>query len=978
MREVPLASRVVEVIADHGPSASPRFRYGSGCVVVGRVVLTAAHVVADAGRVQVRGPDKTLYSARMDGEFVGEPHGPGPDLALVEIDHAAGFDLPAMDLAVVDRDSVDAEPVQRCHAVGYPWFAERPSPGAVRDTVDAYGHVPVLSRLASGLLSMQVTSAPRELPQGQESLGKSQWSGMSGAPVVADSALLGVVIEHAAREGPSTITLTPLTALEHDPNRPQWGPGVANPAAWWDRLGAGGGPAGFRRLPPRRVQAGVVHGDVVIHETGRPTAPGRTPAMAPALSSHFVHRFALQRRIADALRSRTRQLSLCGAGGFGKTTLASWAGRQAEVRELFPGGVLWVELGQNPSAERTVGALTGLVTVLTGSPPNTYADVASAAHAFRAALPERPTLLVVDDVWNAVDLRPFLDLGEQTTLLVTSRRSGLLNGAGTEIHVDGMNDHEATELLIADGETGTLGPLLRRSRRWPLALVMLSGILRGLADRHAMTTDEAVAALVDELDDQGITTLDELSDTDLVRNISRTLELSLTDLPAATRQRLVALAAFPEGEVVPYWLLERLWGLSALRVRTEADRFVSRSLALATHTDGLQLHDVTREALRHREPTRMAEVSAGLLDRMRPAGGWHRLPGAEALFASGLAFHLRQAGRVDELAGLLRDMRFLVARLGSGGPAALESDVEEHLGARGDDGYARALRESVRRAGHLLTAYRGGTEVGPTLEIRLFGQRGVWEELRYVEEARSGHGLIPLLAMPDHDNQALLRSFPVHGDGSCLAIDWHPDGDRLATVGHGPQLQVVSADGRHVSYSVTTDNARIEGVRWSPDGTRTAITSDTGTYPFHLPGGRATCTLAVHDPESGTEIAATVVRRGPDRAHLALSWAPDSHCLAVLHDRIPMLWAPGAGTPLTPLLAEGDESAGLCDALAWHPEHGLLVHAVGRDSPRGWEGILLRWADPFSGEPPPRSGGMATSGAGRRSWRGGPVPALSR
>ena len=45
--------------------------------------------------------------------------------------------------------------------------------------------------------------------------------------------LLGVVTEHAPREGPSAITAVPLTALEADPAHEQWGPGVADPAAWW-------------------------------------------------------------------------------------------------------------------------------------------------------------------------------------------------------------------------------------------------------------------------------------------------------------------------------------------------------------------------------------------------------------------------------------------------------------------------------------------------------------------------------------------------------------------------------------------------------------------------------------------------------------------------------------------------------------------------------------------------------------------------
>jgi hypothetical protein len=43
-------------------------------------------------------PHKQLYSATMDPRFVGDVNGPGPDLALVEIDDLA-VELPPMELA---------------------------------------------------------------------------------------------------------------------------------------------------------------------------------------------------------------------------------------------------------------------------------------------------------------------------------------------------------------------------------------------------------------------------------------------------------------------------------------------------------------------------------------------------------------------------------------------------------------------------------------------------------------------------------------------------------------------------------------------------------------------------------------------------------------------------------------------------------------------------------------------------------------
>ena len=97
---VRLAARLVEVIADRGESAAERYRYGSGCIVRGRTVLTAAHVVTGAQSVQVRDPQKKMHSATVDPRFVGDVNAPGPDLALVEIDDPA-VDLPPIELAQV-------------------------------------------------------------------------------------------------------------------------------------------------------------------------------------------------------------------------------------------------------------------------------------------------------------------------------------------------------------------------------------------------------------------------------------------------------------------------------------------------------------------------------------------------------------------------------------------------------------------------------------------------------------------------------------------------------------------------------------------------------------------------------------------------------------------------------------------------------------------------------------------------------------
>jgi hypothetical protein len=395
---VPLAARLVEVIADHGESTTERYRYGSGCIVGGRTVLTAAHVVAGAQQVQVRDPHKRLFSATMDPRFVGDPDGPGPDLALVEIDDP-GFaeELPPIGLAAIDRDSATDEPVERCHAIGYPWFAETPSPAAVRDTVDAIGVVPVLSKLAAGLLSVQVSISPRPLPPEDKRLAESEWSGMSGAPVVAAGRLLGVVTEHAPREGPSAITAVPLTALEQDSAHPGWGPGVTDPAAWWARLGVTG-LSDLQLLP-------------AVPERSRPAYWATVREFGRTLHRRMPQLLGRERDLADIAAFAT------GPAGYRWLVGGAYAGKTALLYEAVTAGlpdevdVMCYFLSRRASdadSSRFLAAAVPQLAYLCGLDPPVadrdqfYALWAQASE--RSAETGRPLLLVIDGLDE--DIRP--------------------------------------------------------------------------------------------------------------------------------------------------------------------------------------------------------------------------------------------------------------------------------------------------------------------------------------------------------------------------------------------------------------------------------------------------------------------------------------------------------------------------------------------------------------------------------------------
>src|SRR5450759_1065418 len=84
-----------------------------------------------------------------------------------------------------------ADPLS-CAAVGFPWASTRPD--RVRDTAHLYGHIAPLGQLKAGRLDLDVASAsPTARPAG------SPWAGMSGAAVITDSHLVGVVTVDPAR-----------------------------------------------------------------------------------------------------------------------------------------------------------------------------------------------------------------------------------------------------------------------------------------------------------------------------------------------------------------------------------------------------------------------------------------------------------------------------------------------------------------------------------------------------------------------------------------------------------------------------------------------------------------------------------------------------------------------------------------------------------------------------------------------------------
>jgi energy-coupling factor transporter ATP-binding protein EcfA2/flagellar biosynthesis/type III secretory pathway chaperone len=206
-------NHAVEVLLDRGPDEYSRWKVGSGFLLEGKRVLTAAHNVG-GGQVSVRTTRGAEYTAKVipTGNVNLEL-----DLAIVEITDPEFRDVVEGNLqfAVLDLERPDL--LKGCWAIGFPRFKEKemaqPNHPKLRDSIQVNGDIPFGSNLKSERLELHVSAVPTALPS-----GNSEWEGISGAVVFARDSqagdcAIGVIVEHYRSEGGSSLTVIPLTAI---------------------------------------------------------------------------------------------------------------------------------------------------------------------------------------------------------------------------------------------------------------------------------------------------------------------------------------------------------------------------------------------------------------------------------------------------------------------------------------------------------------------------------------------------------------------------------------------------------------------------------------------------------------------------------------------------------------------------------------------------------------------------------------------
>ncbi len=188
----------------------------------------------------------------------------------------------------------------------------------------------------------------------------------------------------------------------------------------------------------------------LINDLNTRCQQARVPFMVEDLPVDYVARPLEYEALIDKLLDQRREepvaitAALRGAGGYGKTTMAKALCHDERIQQAFDDGILWVTLGENPG--NLVGKVEDLIYMLNQERPG-FTDTFAAGARLAELLADRDILLVVDDVWDGIHLKPFLQGGTRCARLITTRNEDVLPANVQSLVVDAMQPVEAVQLL---------------------------------------------------------------------------------------------------------------------------------------------------------------------------------------------------------------------------------------------------------------------------------------------------------------------------------------------------------------------------------------------------------------------------------------------------------------------------------------------------------------------------------------------------
>jgi NB-ARC domain len=187
--------------------------------------------------------------------------------------------------------------------------------------------------------------------------------------------------------------------------------------------------------------------------------------------------------ITDGESRHIALTALNGMGGIGKTVLAQALCQDEVVQQAFPDGIIRITVGKEPSFDlvtrmREVGkALNDHL--------SRYDNELGCTNQYRNTIRSKAALIVIDDVWRARDVEPFLAESPRSRLLFTTRDASIAAAVGAQEHTADLLTQEQSREVLArwsglqtDKLPSQADGLIRECGQLPLALSLIGAKLK--------------------------------------------------------------------------------------------------------------------------------------------------------------------------------------------------------------------------------------------------------------------------------------------------------------------------------------------------------------------------------------------------------------------------------------------------------------------------------------------------------------------
>lgn len=267
-----------------------------------------------------------------------------------------------------------------------------------------------------------------------------------------------------------------------------------------------------------------------------------------------------------------------GMPGFGKTVLAAEAVRDAQLlREVFPGGVNWLTVGQMLDRQGEVDTaklLTKIQNLIVRldekryRPPNLEAATDYLQKVISEQYPR--SLLILDDVWSPEVAQAF---AVRCRTMVTSRNSAVASSVQAP-HIysvsvlEGFSEEEGKNLLgqwlhtKAENLPSHADVILKYCRGSPMSIALIGAILRK-NNREAKW--KAIADKLEKNHFSAIHLHAAVNDwTYQHQTLKSSIELSVESLPDHLEYQFEMFVVFDYNTLIPVEALETIWDADTL------------------------------------------------------------------------------------------------------------------------------------------------------------------------------------------------------------------------------------------------------------------------------------------------------------------------------------------------------------------------------------------------------------------------------